>query len=605
LALLSLTASLPIYVYALGVLLYLLLTGQHPAGRAVRSPATLIRAIVDTEAPRVSDAVVTGAEGDDLSRHAAHCGTTLPRLRRALRGDLDTIVAKALKKNAAERYPSVTALAEDLARYLRHEPIGARPDSIRYRAARFVQRHAIGVATAAAVGSLVVGLTIFHTARLSAERDRAQRETAKAVKVSDMLMQVLTSADPYTIRDSSGQPSLRALLDAGTTQVKTQFASEPDVQADMLTTLGRSYRRMGEYDKAQGLLEQALAAGQRAFGSEHIRIAQTLDYLGTVLADKGDYGAAGRSLERALAMRRKLLGPAHPDVAVTLVELGRIYQDNGLNARAEPLHRESLQIRRATLGPEHREVAVSLSDLASVLRLNGDLAGAESLLRECLQINRKTRGEEHPNTATTLHDLALIAAAGGDYRSAEAQLRVVLDMQRRTLGDSHPLLATTLNSLAHVLVRTGRYAEARQQLERALAIVRPVFNRDHQAIAIDSLNLAAVDMALNAPAAAEPLLREGIRIRALAPGLVPMRRRTLLEDDWSVGAAKSLLGAALVALKRYDEAEATLLDARRELEAATQPQPREIATALTRLIDLYAAWGKPDRAAAFRARLAS
>src|SRR5262245_16597043 len=138
-------------VYALGVLLYVLLSGQHPVGAAVRSPVTLIRAIVEVEPRRMSEAVAGGTQTpEELAGHAARCGTTVGRLRRILRGDLDTIVGKALKKNASERYVSVTALSDDLRRFLRGEPISARPDTLRYRATRFVGRHARGVAAAAA-----------------------------------------------------------------------------------------------------------------------------------------------------------------------------------------------------------------------------------------------------------------------------------------------------------------------------------------------------------------------------------------------------------------------------------------------------------------------
>jgi serine/threonine protein kinase/tetratricopeptide (TPR) repeat protein len=593
-------------VYALGVLLYVLLSGQHPAGRAVGSPATLIRAIVDTEPQRVSDAVVSQAEAPEaLARHASRCGTTASRLRRALRGDLDTIVAKALKKDASERYPSVTALADDLRRSLRHEPITARPDTLRYRSATFVRRHVGGVAAFAAVLLLVAGLTAIHTIRLSAERDRAQREAAKAVKVSELLMGLLTSADPYTIRGTQGEPTVRGLLDAGAEQVQKELAGEPELQADMLTTMGRTYRRLGLYDKARALLERALASGQMAFGAEHVRVAQTLDYLGALLADMGDYPAAGRSLEQALGMRRKLLGSEHADVAVTLAELGRVYQDQGFNGRAEPLHREALAIRRKVLGDEHRETAVSQSDLASVLRLNGDLTGAETLLTMCLYTNRKTRGEYHPNTYATLHDLALITATRGDYRAAESQLQHVLEMQRKTLGEKHPVVATTLNSLARVLAALGQYDEAAFSLQGALDIVRPSLGNDHQLVAIYTITLASIELARKQPRVAEALVREGLRIRALAPGLVPSRRRTFLEDDWSVGATKSLLGASLVALARYEEAEAVLLEARRDLESAPTSREAEKRAAIARLVDLYVAWGKRETAAAYRALLAS
>ncbi len=593
-------------VYALGVLLYVLLSGRHPAGDALHSPATLIRAIVDRDPVRASDAVISDEDGPQApTGHAQARGTTPARLRRLLRGDLDTIIQKALKKNARERYPSVTALADDVRRFLQHEPISARPPSLTYLTVSFVRRHAAGVATSVAVILLIAGLTFVHTRRLSAERDRAQKETAKAVKVSELLMGVLTSADPYAIRGQSGEPTVRALLDASAAQVQTELADQPELQAEMLTTMGRTYRRLGSYDMAQRLLEQAFSVGQRVFGPDDVRLAQTLDDLGVVLSDRGDYAGAGGRLEQALQIRRKILGGEHADMAVTLAELGRVYQDQGLNQRAEPLHREALAIRRRVLGDEHRETAVSLCDLASVLRLNGDLAGAESLLRKSLETNRKTRGDDHPNTATTLHDLALIELTRRDYRSAEASFRQALATQRATLGERHAVVATTLNSLSHVLMDERRYAEAAAALQEALGIARTALGPDHQLVAIYSINLAAAELARQKPAEAEVLVREGLRIRTRAPDIVPSRRRTMLEDDWSLGAAKSLLGGALVALGRYDEAETVLLDAHRDLAALRQSESAAMKGTLAHLVDLYEAWGKHEQAATYRTLLGS
>jgi tetratricopeptide (TPR) repeat protein len=493
-----------------------------------------MKAVVETEPPRPSE-VAPG------------------KLQRALRGDLDTIVMKALKKNPAERYPSVTAMAEDLRRARRHEPIGARPDSIGYRARRFVRRHSAAVGAVVGAVLLFGALIALYTQRLATERDRAQREAAKALKVSDMMLGLLTTVDPYAPRDIAGEPTVRALLDEGARQVLTDFSNEPDLQAQLLATMGRTYRRLGMYDKAQQLLEQALASGQTAFGSEHIRVAETLAYLGVVLADKGDYDGASRRLEQALAMQRKLLGGAHADIAVTLSELGRVYQDEGQNHRAGPLHREALDMRRRVLGDEHREVAVSLADLGSVLRLDGDLPGAETLLRQSYAMNQKTRGDDHPNTATTWHDLALIVAARGEHRLSESMIREALAVQRKALGDRHPVVAATFNSLSRVLSLQGRYDEATVALQSALKIAGPALGPDHPLVAIYTLNLAAAQLARNTPdarAAAEVLLQDGLRIRALAPGVVPSRRRTFVEDDWSLGAARSLLTAVRPAQRR-------------------------------------------------------
>src|SRR5262249_34797784 len=274
-----------------------------------------------------------------------------------------------LRKNPAERYASAAVLADDLRRFLRREPIAARPEHLGYRAAKFVRRHWRGVAIAATAAFVLAGSTAFYTVRLAQERDRARREAAKAMKVSELMVGLLSGADPIANRATGDVATVRGLLDAGAEQARRELDAQPEVQAEILTALGRIYRRLGVFDKAQALLEQALVAGRKAYGAEDVRLAQTLNDLGVLLTDKGDYAGAARNLEQSLSMRRKLLGPEHADVAVTLVEVGRVYQDLGLNQRADPLLRESLAVRRKTLGEEHRETAVSLSAVASVLRL--------------------------------------------------------------------------------------------------------------------------------------------------------------------------------------------------------------------------------------------
>jgi len=237
--------------------------------------------------------------------------------------------------------------------------------------------------------------------------------------------------------------------------------------------------------------------------------------------------------------------------------------------------------------------------------LNGNLDDAETLLKQCLELNRRTRGEDHPNTSTPLHDLTLITATRGENRAAETSFRRVLATERATLGDRHPVVATTLNALSHVLIAQKRLDEAASSLEEALDIARAALGTEHQLVAIYSLNLGSVQFARHKAAEAEPLLREGLRIRAQAPEIVPGRRRTLLDDDWSLGATKSLLGATLVSLERYHKAETVLLDARTDLASNGSPQGAELRTTLTRLVQLYVAWGKQDRAKSYRALLGS
>ena len=295
-----------------------------------------------------------------------------------------------------------------------------------------------------------------------------------------------------------------------------------------------------------------------------------------------------------------MLGSDHADVAVTLVELGRIYQDRGENDRAEPLLREALAIRERVLGREHGETANSLSGVASVLRLKGDLDGAQVLLDQVLALNTRSRGATHPNTGVTLHDLALLAIQKHDYPRAVAYLDRALDIHRKALGETHPNVAMDLNARAHVHAAADHLDEAAAAREQALAIVRATFGDDHQLVAIYSANLASVALARSDAVHAEPLLREALRIRALAPDVVPSRRRTLPEEAWTVGALGTTLGTTLTRLRRYDEAEAALLDARGRLEAESVQPTADLRDNAARLVDLYTAWGRPERAAAFR-----
>jgi serine/threonine protein kinase/tetratricopeptide (TPR) repeat protein len=578
-------------VYALGVLLYVLLTGRHPAGDDLRSTAVLVQAIVDGEPRRVSDVVMapTGLP-DGAARHAASRNTTPQRLRRRLQGDLDVIVAKALKKTASERYASVTALADDVRRSLHREPISARPDTLWYRASSFVRRHGAGVSATAAVVLLIAGLTAFYTTRLTAERDRARHEAEKAAKVSELLTGLLTGADPYATRETRGEPTVRGLLDAGAARLEKELEGQPELQAEIMTVMGFVYRRLGLNDKAQPLLERALALGRQAGGQDHVRVAQSLNDLGVVLRERGDAAAGMALLEQSLAMRRRLLGEEHKDVAVTLVELARAHIDRGENDRAEPLQRQALAIRRKVLGEWHRNTATSLSDLGMLLWRKGDTAGAEALLRQCMTITRVALAEDHPDVATALSNLALIEQDRADHEAAIRLLTEAVAIHRKALG-RHWRVASSLDRLALSLREQRRYAEAEKALDEAVEITRTSRGEDHPYTAAMLVSRARLELARERPHAAEPMLHRALDIP----------RRAFPADDARVATTESLLGGALVALGRYPEAEPLLLHARGVLDQARGRSGREAPATRTRLATLYDAWHRPvQQLAAFR-----
>jgi serine/threonine protein kinase len=551
-------------VYALGVMLFELLTGRHPTGVDTQTSAEIVRAITDREPLRLSSAVRPKANDDDVAARAAARGMAPDRLHRALQGDLETILAKALKRDPSERYVSVAAFADDLHRYLENLPIAARSDAFGYRAAKFVRRNYRVLGATTVVAALVGALVVFYTVRLSIERDRAQQEAARSQKVSDLLIGLLTSADPYRTPDSS-DPNAQSPLDLAVQRIDKEMTGEPELQARMLTMVGRTYLRMGLYAKALPLLERALALGRTAFESDHATLAQSLNDLGVLYREQGNLAAAEPLLRESLAMRRRVLGPEDKDVAVTLIELARVLTDSGRVDQAEPAIRESLVIRRKVFGEEHRETATSKSELGRLLMQRGDLAGADPFLRQNVATTVHMLGPDHPNSAAAKGSLAQLLLLEGDAAGGEALLRESADIYRRVFGPNGLEYAQSLNSLAVAEEWRGRLADAQTLLEESLRVAEPQLGRDHARVVAVAVNLARVHIARGDGAATESSLRAALsaREKLYPPG------------DWRIAQTQSLLGAALAAQKRYAEAEPLMIAADRALKPVPGIQARE------------------------------
>ncbi len=568
-------------VYTLGVLLFELLTGHHPTGLAAGSPVEFVRAITVGKTLRLSAAALS--ESTKIAAERAEQRATTPdRLHRLLRGDLETIVAKALKSNPAERYASVVEFAEDLRRFLDHQPIAARPDSLRYRAGKFIQRHWRPLAAGLGALTVLVAVVVFYTTRLQAERDRARYEADKATRISALLTDLLRGADPYRTPDKT-EPTVQSLLDRGAARAATELGDRPDLQTEMFALIGRTFERMGHLDKALPLLERAVATGRRA--GPAAPLAQSLNNLGVLHREMGDPAKAEPLLREAVTMRRQVLGPRHADVAITLVELSRALVDQGKNAEAEPHAREALDIRKAVFGEQHRETATSKSDLGRILQHRGDLAGAETLLRENLDTVMQVLGPDHPNTAASMGNLANLLNVQGDPAAAEVLSRRAVAIQAKVFGTDHEEYANSLSTLGHTVELQGRLLEAERIYGECVNIGRAQLSVDHPRTADYLIFLARVRIARGAAAATETSLREALRVR-----LASMQR-----DDWRIGQAQSLLAAALVARggSATAEAESLMLAADRLLKPIPGAQARERDANRARLAALYRASGRP------------
>jgi len=562
-------------VYALGVMLFELLTGRHPSGADGRGSTELAKAITDRAPLRLSSAVRPKANDVDVAVRAAARGTSPDRLRRVLQGDLETILGKALKPDPAERYGSVAEFADDLRRYLDHLPISARGDAFGYRALKFVRRHRRLLGAAAIVVAAVGALVVFYTIRLSRERDRARQEAARSAKVSELLISLVTTADPYHTPDPADQNP----LDLAVQRIDKELADEPEIQARLLTMIGRTYERLGMHAKALQLLERALAIGRATFASDHATLAQSLNDLGVLYREQGNYAAAEPLLRESLAMRRQVLGPDAKDVAVTLVELSRVLTETGRPDEAEADIRESLAIRRKAFGDEHQETAVSKSDLGRLLMQRGDLAGAEPLLRENVATTARLMGPDYPNVAAAKSSLGLLLLTKGDLAGGEALFREAAEITRRVFGPNGPEYAAALNNLGLAAEWQRRLDDAQANFEQAVRLAEPQLGRTHPRVVGYIVNLSRVRIARGDGAATEPALRAALSAR----------QQLYPPDDWRIAQVQSLLGAALVAAKRDAEAEPLMVAAARALKPIAGMQDRERADNHARLEQLRAA----------------
>jgi serine/threonine-protein kinase len=577
-------------VYALGVLLYELLTGHHPYGAP--GQYDVHRAILEQDPPCPSVAVSRtltpeGGVAVTPARVSDARNSSIDKLRRALRGDLDTIVLRAMTKEPERRYATAEQLAADIERHRAGLPVVARRDTHGYRAQKFVRRHPFSVAAVAAFVLLLVGFSAVATiqsARLRAEAERVRSERDKAQQVTGFLTEMFNMSDPLGGRGNALRA--REVLDAGAARIERDLNNQPELQAQLMKTVGGAYYGLGLYGPARQLLTSALALRQATHGEDDPEVSSTMNVLALVLLDDGDYRGAEDMYRRTLAVRRRTLGARDARIARTLNglglvlrakgdfeaaeallrealvidregspnpvglsqslnNLGRVIQDHGDATSAESLHREALDLRTAWYGTEHRDVAVSQVNLATTLVDQGRLAAAQALFREALRIQRQVMGEEHADVAATIGEFARAVLLAGDPSAAEGLYRESLERQRRAFGASHPRLPRTLVGLGGLLLDAG---DAK---------------------------------------AAEPLLQEASTIALRAFGL----------DHWQTGEAQAALGAAMSALGREADARRLLLSGYATLERTRGPNHRQTQVAHRWLIAHDNRWSHPTRPA--------
>jgi eukaryotic-like serine/threonine-protein kinase len=497
-------------VYALGVILYELLAGKAPyeIGRQIHEAVRAIR----EEEP-----------------------TSLGAMNRTYRGDIETIVGKALEKDKTRRYGSAAELAADIRRHLQDEPIVARPPSTTYQIRKFARRNkALVTGVAAVVVVLAVGVVASTWEAVQARRaeKKAQQETAIAQAVNDFLQNdLLGLASDYRRAGQGAQsdPHIRVLqtvLDRAAQQIQDNFDKVPEVEASIRRTIGNSYSNLGLYPQARQQLEAALALSRRTLGNEDAKTLAIMADLGWVAGEQGHYSEAEKLVSEALDEDRRTLGRQNPQTLLAMGRLAGIYTWEGKYPQAEALDRQTLGIQHRVLGPEDSATLQTMGNLALVYMWEGKYLQAEALFQQVIEADRRVLGPENPQTLTWMGDLATVYDEEGKDAQAEPLDRQVLEIERRVLGPEHPDTLMRMGNLAIVYWSEGKYGQAEALMRQTLVLYRRTLGPEHPETVRIMGDLAGIYVDEGRYSAAESPLTQVLEIRRRLLG--PDHRSTLL-----------------------------------------------------------------------------
>jgi serine/threonine protein kinase/tetratricopeptide (TPR) repeat protein len=508
-------------IYSLGVLLYELLTGRSPYRSLGYSQLQLERAICIDDPVRPSQTVVARLSGEtdaDRGRISDRRGLSPQRLRTRLSGDLDAIIGMAMRKEPDRRYPSVEAFAADLQRHLTGRPVRARHGDRRYHAAKFLRRHALAAVGVAAVVlglSVIAGVTLWQNHRIELARDATVQERDRAQQVSAFLVDVFSQADPFTAQGR--EPTARDLLDRGAQKILGNTTLQPEVRAQLLESIGLSYRRQGLSERAVPLLEQAVAIRRDEHPVDKHREAAALANLAQALTDGGHLVSAEAYLRQALQLSRAGDDAPSVETADILQQFGQFE----IGAKSDPkaagqLFRESLAIYRTAAGKESPAAASILNNLADAEVWTGDYALAERDEREAIRIFQATVTRNHPDHATALENLGIILTERGSYREAEQMLNEALDIETGVFGANNQRVANIESHLGILYDRQDDLPRAVQAAQKAVAVATDTLGVRHYLTGYYLDSLASLYLRANDLAAAEKHARQALDVYAQA-----------------------------------------------------------------------------------------
>ena len=458
-------------VYALGCLLYKLVCGHRPYRLESNLPLELETAILSQESQPPSAVLLrsgAGGQGPSADEIASARGTDAKSLDRRLRGDLDLIVLKALKKTPAERYGSSQELAQDLRHFLADLPVTAQADSPTYRARKFLRRHRPAVV----VGLVFLGMILAFTGLLASQVAKTARQRDLAEQVTAFVTGLFDEARP---RSGSGtEVSARQLVDAGASKIQRDLAGAPEVRAALQHTIGSIYNQLAAHEEAEELLQPALAAREEL--GDPAAVAKTLIELGVAARERAKHERAEVYLRRALKLCE---GASEVDCpqASTYTHLGSLLRERGKYQQARATFEQGLG-RLHGLEPDLRHAAIH-GNLGRIHLELQDFDGALESFQQSLDVRERILGSDHPALAIDLNNVAIIHSSRGQYPLAAQMWHRAIRLQEQATGRTHPLVANSLNNLAILHEMQGDYEQAQEHYSDALEVRREIFGPDH------------------------------------------------------------------------------------------------------------------------------
>ncbi len=503
-------------VYSLGGVLYKLLTGVAPHQTGERSPMAMVQAIGCEDVCKPSE------------------------IRRGLSRDVDSILLKALHSDPKRRYRSVDQFAEDIQRLLEGKPVTARPDTVWYRAGKYVRRHILATSMGAAIVVLLAGFAVLQDIQLRktrAERDRANR-------ITGFMTDMFKMPDPSEARGS--KVTAREVLDKAAQNITSGLSKDQELQADLKFSMAGTYGGLGLYSQAHKLAQSALETRRRILGNENRKTLESQNQIAWLLDRENHYHEAESLIRQTISTDQRVLGADDPVTLDAMDNLSLILGDLGRFPEQENVQRESVDLRSRISGAENPQTLQASSLLANSIYHQGRIGEAEAMYRELRARELRVLGADAPETLATNVQLANSLGDLGRYAEAEDMYRQTLATQQRVLGPEHPATLNTMEAFAASLYGDqNRVADAKTILEQAVEPLRRVQGPDHRDTLRVEEGLADIYSDEGQYAKAEQLFRQ----------ILTVEQRTLGSEHFDTLLAQYNVAYVLLREGRYAEAE--------------------------------------------------